>query len=246
MAARTGLPWLLSRIVFPGRVLVACAALVFVSGLQQAPDASAQDTPAPAVQTEPKPAVINGFKTAKFGMDEGRLRVAIAKDFGIGEEGVRKFMNEAQKTTILRIVAPRLNPKVPDHPTVISYILGYGTNKLIQVNLTWGTDLTPGLSVPDLNTKAALYRQRLLTGNFVPGKTRAGIVQLEDGSRRLFTSQDKDGHSVVLRTRIVEVERRVAASQSEQQTPETKKVRAKRLLLSYIENPEDPKIFKEQ
>ena len=236
----------ISGFAFLGLLLVAGVALAFYMGDQLALDAvSAEKTQSPVAQTEPKPVQILGFRSARFGMDEAQVRAAIAKDFGIGEARVLKSLNEKQKTTILRIMAPRLNPKVPDHPTIISYILGHETEKLIQINLTWGTDLTPGLSWPDLNTKAALYRRTLLSLQFDREKTRTDGL-LRDGSRLLFTSEDQEGHSVLLRAKVVQIERQADTNESEQTASASKKINVKRLLLSYIANQKNPEIFRAQ
>ena len=182
---------------------------------------------------------IKGYGSAEFGMTEEEVRKAIAADFGIGDQAIRRFRNEAQKTTVLRVVTRGVNPRIAEHVTILAYILGYQSSELIRVNLVWGTDITPGLSPADFNTKAQLLLRTLLSRNFDQNKVRLG-GRFPDGTNLLFRGVDTAGHAVLLRTRELSLDKGEAADTDRGgQGP----ANAYRLLLSYIKDPSDVDIY---
>lgn len=179
---------------------------------------------------------INGYRSAVFGMTEEEVRQAIATDFGIGADGIRVQDNERQKTKVLQIATDRFSAQVADHLAIVSYIFGYSSQRLIEVKLVWGTDITPDFSAPDFNTKAALLRTRLRDQNFEQAMVREG-VEMQDGAQLLFQGEDNKGRGVILIMR--EIQREVPAAEGEQPHQET----VYRLLLSYVESLRNPDIY---
>lgn len=182
-------------------------------------------------------AQINGYRSAEFGMTEEEVRQAIATDFGIGADGVRVQNNERQKTKVLQIATDRFSAQVADHLAIVSYIFGYSSQRLIEVKVVWGTDITPDFSAADFNTKAALLRTRLRDQNFEPAMVREGVA-MEDGSQLLFQGEDNKGRGVILIMR--EIQREVAG---EGEGAEPRQETTYRLLLSYVESLRNPDIF---
>src|SRR5438128_12470152 len=73
-------------------------------GAQTAVPAAAPQAPA----AEVKPYQVEGFRTAKFGMDEAAAKRAIAADFNVKESSISKEVNPVDRTTVLRITAKDL------------------------------------------------------------------------------------------------------------------------------------------
>src|SRR4029077_19743426 len=84
------------------------------------------------------PALIEGFRNARFGMSEEQVRQAIRKDFPAAAAKLTSTVHPAEKTTVLSIGVADL---LPDTGTArISYIFGYRSKKLIQINVVWTSD----------------------------------------------------------------------------------------------------------
>lgn len=90
---------------------------------------------------KPKPptkpwAQVNGFRSAKFGMDQKKVMRAISKDFKISKSKVKKSVHPAEGTSSLLIQVPNL--LAVGGNANIGYVFGQSTKKLIQVNVMWG------------------------------------------------------------------------------------------------------------
>ena len=81
-------------------------------------------------------AVIDGFRSAKFGYKEGDVLRAIKKDFMINKKGVSRGVNLNVKTVFLMIDVKDLLAE--SGPSKVIYIFGYKSKKLIQVKVVWG------------------------------------------------------------------------------------------------------------
>ena len=84
--------------------------------------------------------VIDGFRSAKFGMSEKQVVRAIGKDFEVQKTKITHLTNPVEKTTILEITRPKLLPF--GGPAKIGYIFGYKSKKLAAVNIFWGKGVT--------------------------------------------------------------------------------------------------------
>lgn len=80
-------------------------------------------------------AEILGFRSAAFGMSQGEVRKAIAKDFGITGGAVQSLVNRKQHTKILAVGLPRVDPG--PCPAAISYIFDDARGKLVAINVEW-------------------------------------------------------------------------------------------------------------
>src|SRR5712671_539402 len=95
------------------------------------------DQPSPPASP---PVTIDGFRQARFGMSEEQVRQAIRKDFPAAAAKLTSAVHPSEKTTILSLTATDLLPHTGK--ARISYILGYHSKKLIQVNILWSSDGT--------------------------------------------------------------------------------------------------------
>ena len=165
---------------------------------------------------------IDGFRAARFGMNEGDLRRAIAQDFGFKEDAIRVDIHPVEKTTVLTIAVDNLLPDTP--PAMVSYILGFHTQKLIQVSVLWARENADGL--PEAALALQNYFNRM---QFQDGKSATG-GQLPDGSQLIFRGIDRGGHVVMVSFK--------AAS------PEKKEPGSMNLLrVTYAERVDNPDVF---
>ena len=176
-------------------------------------------------------AVIEGFRSAKFGMNEKQLLRAIAKDFKISSNKVKRVFNSEVKTNNLIIRVPNLlkNGETAD----IVFILGYKSKKLIHVNIDWGKNV-----VDNFDPDTVLGSANLLNV-FFRGKRykRAGYVvnhQLNDRELIVFRGRDQKNRTVLLRFITPD------PKQGEDFMEARKSVS---LILSYILNVNKPDVF---
>ena len=90
----------------------------------------------PETGTSQKWAVVSGFRSAQFGMNERDILKAIKSDFGLGKKQVSRQVHPNEKTITLGIKVSKLLPE--SGPAKIFYILGYKTRRLIHINVIWG------------------------------------------------------------------------------------------------------------
>jgi len=113
------------------------------------------DARAPGTAAAPSNA-IEGFRSAHFGADEAEVLSAIAGDFGKRGADVRVLDNAKEKT---RVLAVRVNDLFPGSGEAeIGYVLGYQSKRLIQVNVLWGTPVTPAATAADMGRISMLLQ----------------------------------------------------------------------------------------
>lgn len=198
-------------------------AFCFALAVLAAP-ASAETAKPPAAAT-----AIDGFRDAHFGMTEAELRRAIQADFP--KAAVAIAINPTEKTTILSLTAGGLLPDTG--PARISYILGYRSKRLIQVNIAWvssGSAASDAAVVGSANTLRDYFSAR----KFEPASVLRN-QKLRDGAILVFRGSDKDGRMVLL-----VLSGRTAAERRGKKPPPAPLI----LQLSYIADSARPDIFK--
>lgn len=98
--------------------------------------AAVQAAPNGVLAQEPAKYEVSGFRDARFGMTEQEVRASVVKTLGVKPADIVSSANPIEGTTVLTIKVALLDP-VPG-PAQVAYILGYGSKKLIQVNVIWG------------------------------------------------------------------------------------------------------------
>ncbi|MBI5164954.1 MAG: hypothetical protein HY985_13760 [Magnetospirillum sp.] len=94
-------------------------------------------------QENTMPSEIKGFRSARFGMDEARVREAMVKDLGITAGAIERSVSPTEKTTVLMATVENLLPDAG--PATIAYILGYSSQKLTVINIVWSKSSDPNL-----------------------------------------------------------------------------------------------------
>jgi len=135
-------------------------------------------------------AVIDGFRSAKFGSSERSVYNAIKKDFKVNEINVSRVVHPTQKTVTLGINVKGLI--AGSGPSKVFYVFGYKTKKLIHISVVWGS------SVEDQpNAEAIISTSNQLRIYFSQKKyQKNGIAfnrQLADGTILVFQGKDKKG-----------------------------------------------------
>ncbi len=210
-----------------GKLCIAMAAgAVLASGI------SAATPGARAVLAAEQAAVVEGFRSAKFGATEAKVKKAITKDFGHKGDDIKTTLHPLEKTTSYTIVVEDL---IPDSgKATIAYILGYESESLMQVSIVWGTLVDPAATLDNLKVTAMILRDFFLKRGFDAEKVITNR-QADDGSNIVFQGSDANGRTVLLQ---------LTAPAGEQAEGATENAPPVWLRLSYIENPAAPDIFR--
>ena len=194
----SGGPW--RRFGFGGTLVAALLLIAAGAASQPAPAPDQRppsETGGPSPDAEPVEHVkVEGFRSARWGMDAAQVKAAIQKDFGISPEKVKTEENAAERTTILTATVSDLLEGAG--PARLSYVLGFKTKKLIQVTILWGTPVDPQSHPDKIVTAANQLRQLFLDSGYQPGSVVTN-AQMADGTILVFQGQDADKHTTVLR-----------------------------------------------
>ena len=172
---------------------------------------------------------IDGFRSAKFGMQMDEVKDAIVRDFNIVERKIDVINHPTEQTQSLGITIDKLLPI--SGKTRVVYVFGYESKKLMQVNILMGhpvdTNVTPQQVVDSGN---------LLGNHFFKKRYQEdGLVahaRLNDGSVLIFRGKDQKGRMVLLR---------LSNPQPSNKDNEGLKIALK---LTYIEKPGQPDVYK--
>jgi hypothetical protein len=185
--------------------------------------------PETGVGTSQKWAVVNGFRSAQFGMSERDIIKAIRNDFGADKKKISRQVHPNEKTITLGITVSRLLPESGE--AKVFYILGYKSRRLIHINVIWGR---PVMKNP--NAEAVVATANQLRNHFVQKKYQkegfALNAQLGEGVILVFQGKDRKGRAARLLLNNPKSEDDKKAGENIA------------LTLSYIEKPEDPDVFK--
>lgn len=171
---------------------------------------------------------IDGFRTAQFGADEKAVRAAIGSDLGATGEAIKLIDNPVERTRILVVRSDKLFAGSTE--AEIGYVFGYKSKALIQVNILWGTPLTPEVTQSQLATVAATLTRYFTAQGFAADRVMRDRKLGKDGLL-VFQGADAAGHMVQL------VQRQEAARTDAGKTRMT-------LRLAYIADPKQPDIFR--
>jgi len=175
-------------------LLLAAVSFSFGGTNQARAQASTASAAASAPGTASAGPAIDGFRTAKFGMSESTLRSAIEKDFSLPASAITKAENSLQRTTVLSVQVPGL---VPDGGAAeVSYVLGYQSHKLIEVNILWSPEIDPKTTPAMLYQDGQSLQQYFASEAFPPDRTTGNIAT--PNGVLLFRATDTTGNAVLL------------------------------------------------
>lgn len=139
---------------------------------------------------------ITGFRSARFGMTIDEVKQAIQKDFKPAEGAVAEIENPAERTKIVVVQLPLLDPG--PGPASVSYILGATSRRLVHVNVAWTTGQQPTESMRNEITAAGvLLADYFRNLKWKPNGSTTGIPEGQNGLA-LFIGVDTKNAAVEL------------------------------------------------
>ncbi|WP_027517072.1 hypothetical protein [Bradyrhizobium sp. WSM1417] len=209
-----------------GATPAAAGTPVAAGATSAAAETAAPDDKSKAIDTK----AIDGFRSAKFGMNEADVRAAIAKDFGAKPDTVRAQDNASELTHSLLYSAPELLPN--GGTAELSYVFGYKSKSLIQIGAVWskGTDAT--ITPEKLFSNANILRAHFLSEGFKPDSIAVNMPV--NGGIVMFRGSDAKDHSVIL----------LLQGTFENKDNNQRVLTPTSLLLFYVADAKSPDIFK--
>lgn len=189
-------------------------------------------TPMPeTTETSAPPAfVVQGFRSARFGMDAAAVRAAIHADFGLAEEAITLGENTIERTQIMTVMVPNLI----NHGGIaqVSYVFGYLSKKLIQIGASWSVQTDPQMTVTMLYENGELLRNHFMSEPYASDSLKTNVV-VSNGIM-MFRGADCENHVTLL---LLQGSFATAANGSNTLTPTS-------LDLLYSSSPNAPDIFR--
>ena len=146
--------------------------------------------------------IIDGFRSAKFGLNEKQVLEAITKDFKISKNKVKRNMASVSKNIVLTIHLPKFMEI--GGPTNINYLMGYKSKKLIQVNATWGAEVTKNFKPIDVVNLSDLLREHFIKKRY----KKVGYTlnkKLKNGDIIIFSGRDQKDRMILFRLKSPKV-----------------------------------------
>lgn len=213
-------------------MVVLAAALLF--GVRADGLAQENANEAEAVTNPPQ---ITGFRSARFGMSESETLKAMRRDFKLDKESVATQTNNEDRTSSLVATVDDIFPG--SAPAQVAYIHGYRHNKLVQINVLWGAPVTAEVDRQSLVSTANILRNYFLDLGFDPENTVIN-TRIDDRVLIVFRANDDQGRMVLLQL----ISNNAPAAEGEEEEGAEPRFRVDSLLLSYIEDINDPDIFR--
>jgi hypothetical protein len=203
---------------------------IFNDGARAAePTQTGHDAGTPsAAAPVPLPATIDGFRRARFGMNEQQVRQAIREEFP--DVRIVSTVHPSEKTTVVSITVADLLPDTGN--ARISYILGYRSKTLVQVNLLWISNRSPSADEALVGAANSL-RDYFMSQNYKKDSTIANR-QVAENAIIVFRTSDLKGRTILL---VLSGTPAGAHPTKQGEPPLT-------LELAYIEDPAHPDMFR--
>jgi hypothetical protein len=168
-------------------------------------------------------------------MTEPEVRAAIKKSFATKDEDIKTGSNPTEGTTLLTVRVNSLDPG--PGPTIITYIFGNKSKKLIQVNVAWGEDSpTDANAIIGAGTRLERYFQGF---SWRKDATRMGIP-VGENAVVLFAGEDEKKGAV--RVVVDGIKYQINREGKETSSPDPKG--PPKLVINYIADRENPDIAK--
>ncbi|RFC65993.1 hypothetical protein DYI37_00470 [Fulvimarina endophytica] len=226
--------------------LLAATATLFSFGAhaQAAPEAPAliEALTGSEAATRGAPATIEGFRSAKFGMDEAAVRSAIESDFGVASDAIVESANGAERTRILTVDGVEVLDG--GGPAAVSYVFGYESNTLGQVSVLWAVGGEGGeggeqvVNADKLVANADVLQNYFLQSGYAADSVVVNVPVPE--GLVVFRGSDAEGHMAVLLLRGTLAEGEAGADGAAAQPVLT----PTNLLLAYLADPQKPDVFR--
>src|SRR6185312_11662412 len=127
-------------------------------------------------------------------MDANEVKAAIRKDFNIPADKIQTEENASERTSVLSITVPNLIEGAGE--ARVSYIFGFTTKKLIQVNIIWGTPVDPKVKPDEVVAAANQLRDLFVASGYEPGSIHTNAAA-KDGTIVVFEGADAQKHATL-------------------------------------------------
>jgi hypothetical protein len=194
-----------------------------------APVAAAAETPTAAADDKTTKA-IDGFRSARFGMNEADVRGAMTKDFNAKPDAIKIQDNASELTRSLLLSAPELLPN--GGTAELSYVFGYKSKSLIQVGAVWSKATDTGMTPEKLFSNANILRAHFMGEGFKPDSIAVNMPVA--GGIVMFRGSDAKDRSVIL----------LLQGTFENKENNQRVLTPTSLLLFYVADAKSPDIFK--
>ena len=216
-------------------VLILPLNLFFSDNLAQAKTAPSKAKSSPNASNFKQPikkwALINGFRSAKFGMDQKQVSRAIRDDFKISSSKIKKKKNSLEKTFILEVIVPDLLST--GGPALLGYVFGHQSKKLMRVNIDWGFGVHKKVNGQSVVDTANLLKSHFFKKRYKEGSQLAN-ARLSENTIIIFRGADQKGRMALLTLNTFK------KLEGEDPKDAVNKVQLK---LSYMLNPKEPDVF---
>lgn len=189
-----------------------------------ATSAAAAETPA----AESK--AIDGFRSAKFGMNEADVRAAMTRDFNAKPDAIKAQDNASELTRSVLLSVPELLPN--GGTAELSYVFGYKSKSLIQVGAVWSKGTDTAMTPEKLFSNANILRAHFMGEGFKPDSIAVNMPVA--GGIVMFRGSDAKDRSVIL----------LLQGTFENKENNQRVLTPTSLLLFYVADAKSPDIFK--
>lgn len=211
-------------------ILRAALAAALITGCGYTAYAATANMPAEASTASQSPS-INGFRNANFGMSLPQVRNAIESEFKLPASAITQSQNQLQHTTVLSAEVPDL---VPGGGTAsVSYVFGYQSHKLIEVNILWSKEIDPKITPTTLYQNGTSLQQYFATEGFPPERSTGNIAT--PNGILLFRATDTTGNAILL---IIS-----GTITKDLKSPDKSALNPTSLTLAYAADPLHPDVF---
>ncbi|WP_441235064.1 hypothetical protein [Bradyrhizobium sp. 930_D9_N1_4] len=190
---------------------------------------AAAETPAAAGEDKAIKA-IDGFRSARFGMNEADVRAAMTKDFSAKPDTIKIQDNASELTRSLLLTAPELLPN--GGTAELSYVFGYKSKSLIQVGAVWSKGTDTAMTAEKLFSNANILRAHFMGEGFKPDSIAVNMPVA--GGIVMFRGSDAKDRSVIL----------LLQGTFENKENNQRVLTPTSLLLFYVADAKSPDIFK--
>jgi hypothetical protein len=209
----------------PKAVAAGAPAAAAAPGAAAAPAASSE-----AAATDDKSKVVDGFRSAKFGMTEADVRAAMTKDFNPKADAIKAQDNPSELTHSVLLTVPDLLPN--GGTAELSYVFGYKSKSLIQIGAVWSKATDAAMTPEKLFSNANILRAHFLNEGFKPESVAVNMPV--NGGIVMFRGSDAKDHSVIL----------LLQGTFENKENNQRVLTPTSLLLFYVADTKSPDVFK--
>lgn len=192
------------------------------------PETQVPPAAAGAVPTVTATVTVDGFRSARFGMDEAAVRAAISKDFDVKSEAIIPGENMAERTKMLSVRVPSVLEG--GGTAEVSYVFGYKSKTLAQVSVLWSPAIDSKVDQAKLLANANVLQSYFQSSGYKADSVVTSAVVPE--GLLMFRGSDSASRMTVLLLRG-------QMTQGETQ-PVLMPVS---LLLAYLSDPAKPDVF---